>query len=80
MGQTRRSTENTFKKDGRHLRLFQSESPVVTEFSIQRGHRIQFQDTETLSEVSSNIDPLVKEEIDIPLHPNNINKEEGLKL
>jgi hypothetical protein len=33
-----------------------------------------------LSKVSSYMDPLVKEETDIPLHSNNIKKEEGLKL
>jgi hypothetical protein len=45
----------------------------VAEHSISRGHRIQLQDTKILSTKSRYMDRLIKEVIQIELHPNNMN-------
>jgi hypothetical protein len=52
----------------------------VAEHSNESDHQIKFQDTEVLAKTSGYTDWLVKGAIEIKLHPNNINKEEGFKL
>jgi hypothetical protein len=48
--------------------------------SISRGHRIQLQNTKILSTQSRYMDRLIKEAIEIELHLNNMNREDGLVL
>jgi hypothetical protein len=51
----------------------------VAEHSIEWGHQINCRDTEVLARTGY-MDQLVKEAIEIQLHPNNFNREEGFKL
>jgi hypothetical protein len=52
--------------------LAQPDKSAVAEHSISRGHRIQIQNTNILSNNSRYMDRLIKEAIEIELHPNNM--------
>jgi hypothetical protein len=59
--------------------LYQPDKPAVAEHSTVSGHLIKFPETEVLAKTSGCMARLVKEPIEIRLHPN-INNEEGFKL
>jgi hypothetical protein len=53
---------------------------AVAERIIEWDHQIKFKDTEELTKTAGYMDRLIKEAIEIRLHPNNINTEKGFKL
>jgi hypothetical protein len=52
----------------------------VAEQSINLGHRIQLQNTTILSTKHRYMDRIIWEAIEIELHPNNMNREDGFCL
>jgi hypothetical protein len=52
----------------------------VPEQSTELGHRIKFHEAEVVAKTSGYMSRLVQEATEIKLHPDNINRLEGLKL
>jgi hypothetical protein len=80
IGQTGHSVEMRVKEHCRHIRLYHPEKSVEAEHSINRGHWIQLQKTSILAKKLRWMDLIIREAIEIELHPNNMNREDGFSL
>jgi hypothetical protein len=76
IGQTGSSIDTRIKEHHRHIRLAHPDKSAVAEHSISLGHRTQLQDTKILSTKSRYMNRLIKEDIEIELHPDNMNRED----
>jgi hypothetical protein len=80
IGQTGRSIDTRLKEHKRHIRLEYPNKSAVAQHSIHQEHRIQFNSTSILSTKTRYMDRIIKEAIEIELHPHNMNREEGFCL
>jgi hypothetical protein len=80
-----RSTVSTWGTTPHPLTLHQtrvhgSHHQGVVEHSIHLGHRIQLHHTAILSTKPGCMDPIIREAIEIELHPNSMNRDHGVCL
>jgi hypothetical protein len=80
IGQTGHSVDIRIKEHQRHIRLYHPDKSAIAEHSIDQGHRIQSHDASILATKTRYIDCVVREAIEIELHPYNINREGGFCL
>jgi hypothetical protein len=80
IGQTGRSINTRIKEHHRYIRLAHPDKSAVAEHRISQGHLFQLQNTKIVTTLSRYMDGLIKEAIEIELHPNNMNREDGLSL
>lgn len=79
-GLSSRSIETRIKERNQHIRLGHPHKLAVAEHSFNHDHLINFQDTWILSTISDSTDRLKREATVLEIHPNNMNREDGLAL
>jgi hypothetical protein len=80
IGQMGRSVDIRLKEQQWHIQLEHPDKSAVAEHSINQGLCIQLQNSSILTTKTRYMDRIVREAIEIELHPYNINREGGFCL
>jgi hypothetical protein len=73
IGQTGRSVDIRLKEHPRHIRLEHPDKSAVAEHIIVQGHHIKIHNDSILATQIRHMDHIVRDTIEIELHPYNIN-------
>jgi hypothetical protein len=80
IGQTGHSVDTRLKEHQWHICLEHPDKSAIAEHTVDLGHCIQFHKTSILAAKTRYMDSIIREAIEIELHPKNMNREVGFCL